>query len=117
MMRYKFDVSMHINKIDDQEAGCVSTSVTTLDELPLLKSSIRQDLLKNTKKLRENLLDLSNIANDKLEGWLEESPWEEIIDNEKYEPRHQKELNNYNNSKSIDKDFDYDESQEEDPWV
>ena len=67
--RWRLDIS----NINDQEAGCVSTSVSNLDELPLLKSSIRQDLMKNTRKLRDNILDFSNIANEKLEGWLDEN--------------------------------------------
>ena len=60
----------------DQEPGCVSTNIMNIDELPLLKSSIRQDILKKSKKIKDNLLEMSNIANQRLEGWLDEEPLE-----------------------------------------
>ena len=45
---------LDINKIYDQEAGCVSSKVTTLDELPLIKS------IANLKKIIEFLFILTN---------------------------------------------------------
>ena len=106
---------MYISKINDQEAGCVSTIVSSLDDLPLLKSSIRQDLMKNTKKFRDNILDFSNLANQKLEGWLDDNNYENIESKE-------------SNFKSIYSEDDlmfereYNESniyynEEGDPWI
>ena len=41
---------LDLNTLLDQEPGCVSTNIMTIDELPLIKSSIRQDILKKSKK-------------------------------------------------------------------
>jgi len=109
--RWRLDIS----KINDQEAGCVSTIVSSLDELPLLKSSIRQDLMKNTKKFRDNILDFSNLANQKLEGWLDDNNYENI----------ESEESNFKNIYSEDDlmfEREYNESniydnKEGDPWI
>ena len=70
--RWRLDLKILL----DQEPGCVSTNIMTIDELPLIKSSIRQDILKKSKKIKDNLLEISNIANQRLEGWLDEEPLE-----------------------------------------
>ncbi len=103
---------LDINQIYDQEAGFVSSKVSSLDQLPLVKSSIRQDLLKNTRKLRDNLMDFSNLANEKLEGWLEDNTFEDVEENtldfqQDNDFIYTKEYNNYNN---------YDDNKG-DPWI
>ncbi len=99
---------LDINQINDQEAGCVSSIITNLDDLPLLKSSIRQDFFKNTKKLRDNLLDFSNIANEKLEGWLDENNLEDESDLRNDDDFIYR--NEYNRSNNYD-------DNEGDPWI
>ena len=67
---------LSIDRIVDQEPGLVSTSIESLDDLPLVKSSIRQDFIKKSRNFRDQLQVLTDKATDRLEGWLEESSLE-----------------------------------------
>ncbi len=71
--RWKLD----LNNIKDQQPGLVFTDSLSLNEIPLIKSSLRQDFIKNSKKLRNQFQEISFIANNRLEGWLEELPWDQ----------------------------------------
>ena len=66
-----------IDHISDQQPGVVFTHLTTLDDLPLVRSSIKQNLLKRSRNWREQIQEFSDQASDRLEGWLDEPPWEE----------------------------------------
>ena len=68
------------DRIQDQQAGAVSTRLQTLDDLPLARSSVRQDLLQRTQRWRDQLRDMGDRAGDRLEGWLEDAPWDEQDD-------------------------------------
>ncbi len=68
---------LFIDKIDDQQPGMVSTKITSLDDLPLFRSSIKQDFLRRSRGLRDQLLEMTDIASDTLEGWLEDPPWDD----------------------------------------
>ena len=72
--RWRFD----LDKIKDQQPGCVYSNIYTIEDLPLIKSSLRQELVSKTKKFRDSFYQFSNLANEKLEGWLDEN---EDIDN------------------------------------
>ena len=61
----------------DQQPGMVSTHLISLDELPLAKASVRQDFLRRSRNWREQFQEISDRASDRLEGWLEEPPWED----------------------------------------
>lgn len=74
-------------RIVDQRPGRVFTSLTDLDDLPLARSSLRQDWLRRsrrwrdqvereTSRLRERFQDAGGALEDRLEGWLEEPPWD-----------------------------------------
>lgn len=67
---------LSIDKIIDQQPGLVSTNLSSIDELPLIKSSIRQDFIKYSRNVRDQIQVLGDKASDKLEGWLEEQPWD-----------------------------------------
>ncbi len=124
---------LDIERILDQKPGIVITNIKTLDDLPLIKSSLRQDFIKKSKTIRNQLQDFSDKASMKLEGWLEEAALEN--DSSDYEDNSITYENN-----SIDNSFDdwvddenedfsqkrrfyrnspYSEniSEEEDPWV
>ncbi len=115
--RWKFD----LKKIIDQQPGCVSANIMSFDELPIIKSSIRQDILKQSKKLKQNFLEISNIANDKFEGWLDEKPLENSFRN--YKDRFIDNLQLKDDSNLKNNSFsDYNNSNlynnnEEDPWI
>ena len=66
-----------IDNILDQQTGMVSLNLTSLEELPLARSSIKQNLLKRSRNWREQIQEFSSQASDRLEGWFEEPPWEE----------------------------------------
>ncbi len=68
------------DRIVDQCPGQVSTALRELDELPLARSSVRQDLLRRSRSWREQLQQIGDRAGERLEGWLEEPPWEEPPD-------------------------------------
>ena len=69
---------LFLDRIIDQQPGMVSINITSLDELPLAKSSIKQDFLKRSRHWREQIQDFGVNAGSRLEGWLDESSWEEI---------------------------------------
>ncbi|MEB3335347.1 MAG: RNA methyltransferase [Cyanobacteriota bacterium] len=74
-------------RIVDQRPGRVVTALSDLDDLPLARSSLRQDWLRRsrrwrdqmdreTSRLRERFHEAGGALEDRLEGWLEEPPWE-----------------------------------------
>ncbi|QNJ04770.1 hypothetical protein SynMEDNS5_00002 [Synechococcus sp. MEDNS5] len=64
-------------RIVDQQPGRVSTALRDLDDLPQARASVRQDLVRRSRQWREQLQQLGDRAGERLEGWLEEPPWEE----------------------------------------
>ena len=65
------------DRIVDQQPGLVSTAVVSLEDLPLARSSVRQDLLQRTQRWRDQLRQMGDQAGDRLEGWLEEPSWDD----------------------------------------
>ena len=101
------------DRIQDQQAGAVSTALQTLDDLPLARSSVRQDLLQRTQRWRDQLRDMGDRAGDRLEGWLEEAPWDEPEEERHVEVRR-------SGSKEVWDDDDWPDrprQRDEDPWV
>ena len=100
------------DRIQDQQAGAVSTALQTLDDLPLARSSVRQDLLQRTQRWRDQLRDMGDRAGDRLEGWLEEAPWDEPDEERHVEVRR-------SGSKEVWDDDDWPDrprQRDEDPW-
>lgn len=75
------------DRIVDQQSGRVFTALQELDDLPLARASLRQDLLRRsrrwrdqmgqeTSRLKERFQEAGGVLEDRLEGWLEEPPWE-----------------------------------------
>ncbi|MFQ6539557.1 MULTISPECIES: hypothetical protein [Aphanothece] len=74
-------------RIVDQQPGLVFTALQGLDDLPLARASVRQEFLRRSRRWRDQvqeetsrLRDQFQEAGDRLEGrvegWLEEPPWE-----------------------------------------
>jgi len=105
--RWKLD----INKITDQQPGLVFCNVVSLDDLLLVKSSLKNEVFKKGKNFLKNFDDIKNKATNKLEDWLEE---EESFDNDLQENKiYNKDKEFYSdniNLKSSSK------KKEEDPW-
>ena len=49
---------LNIDRIYDQQPGLVFTNISNLDEIPLIKSSLRQDFLRKSKKFKYQFEDL-----------------------------------------------------------
>ncbi|MEB3243810.1 MAG: RNA methyltransferase [Cyanobacteriota bacterium] len=75
------------DRIVDQQPGRVSTALIALDDLPLARASLRQDLLRRSRRWRDDMQrqsgrwrdrfqEAGGALEDRLEGWLEEPPWE-----------------------------------------
>lgn len=84
------------DRIVDQQPGQVITALAGLDDLPLARASVRQELLRRsrrwrdqveqeTSRLRDQFQQVGDRVEERLEGWLEEPGWEEP---ERPEPRH-----------------------------
>ncbi len=76
-------------RIVDQQPGRVVTALQGLDDLPLARASVRQEFLqrsrrwrdqmgKESSRLRDRFQEVSGRFEERLEGWLEEPPWDGI---------------------------------------
>ena len=88
-----------IERIIDQKPGIVMINIKNLDDLPLIKSSIRQDFFKKSKIIRNQLQDFTDKASMKLEGWLEEG----ALENDSYD---YEDISTTNENNSNDDSFD-----------
>jgi sporulation protein YlmC with PRC-barrel domain len=64
-------------RIVDQQPGQVITDLPGLDDLPLARASVRQELLRRSRRWREQVQQAGGRFEERLEGWLEEPHWEE----------------------------------------
>lgn len=75
------------DRIVDQQPGQVATALEGLDDLPLAKASVRQEFLKRSRRLRDQMQEETSRLRDqfqqvgdrleeRVEGWLEEPPWD-----------------------------------------
>ena len=63
---------LNIKDIIDQQPGLVFVSCLTLEDLPLIKSSLKNQFLKKGKKIIDRFDDMKNTATNRIEDWLEE---------------------------------------------
>tara|TARA_Y100001968_G_C19258299_1_gene667934 strand:+ start:235 stop:948 length:714 start_codon:yes stop_codon:yes gene_type:complete len=115
-----------IERIVDQQPGLVCLDIKSLDDLPIERSSIRQDFLKKSKKLRNQFEEITSQATDRLEGWLEDPPWEEerfdsFSNNTDDHPLYDDWENDIKNSENFKDSSRYKttsaDSSDQDPWV
>ena len=75
------------DRIVDQQPSQVFTALQGLDDLPLAKASVRQEFLRRsrrwrdqvqgeTARLRDQFQQVGDRFEERVEGWLEEPPWE-----------------------------------------
>ena len=98
---------LNIDDINDQQPGLVFCSSSALDDLILIKSSIKNEFFKKGKKVIDRVSDMKNIASNKLEDWLEED--EDINQNLDFKEK------SFYNDKSKTRSFS--EKREDDPWI
>lgn len=79
------------DRIVDQQPGRVFSGLRDIDDLPLARASVRQEFLRRsrrwrdqvgeeTARLRDQVQQAGGRLEERLEGWLEEPPWEETGD-------------------------------------
>jgi len=69
-------------RILDQQPGQVLTSLAGLDDLPLARASVRQEFLRRSRRWRGQFQEVGDRVEQRLEGWLEEPPWQEPLERE-----------------------------------
>ena len=104
---------LNIKSITDQQPGLVFCSEESLNDLILVKSSIKNEFFKKGKNLFNKFDDIKNIATNKLEDWLEED--------EVYETKIMSEddqlLNKNNKINSNANKPNYSNNRDNDPWI
>ena len=98
---------LNIENISDQQPGLVFCKSDSLDNLSLVKSSIKNEFLQKGKKIIDRFDDMKNIASNRLEDWLEED--EDINQNLDF-----KEKIFYNEDI---KARSFSNKKEDDPWI
>jgi len=98
---------LNIENISDQQPGLVFCESNSLDELSLIKSSIKNQFLQKGKKIFDRFDDMKNIASNRLEDWLEED--EDINQNLDFKQK------TFYNDEIKSKSFG--EKKEDDPWI
>jgi len=98
---------LKIENINDQQPGLVFCKSNSLDDLSLIKSSIKNEFLQKGKKIIDKFDDMKNIASDRLEDWLEED--EDINQNLDF-----KQKSFYNENRTS---MPFSEKKEDDPWI
>ena len=66
------------DRILDQQQGLIQTGLMGLDDLPMARASVRQDLLQRTQRWRDQLRAMGDRAGDRLEGWLDDAPIDDL---------------------------------------
>ena len=98
---------LNLENIVDQQPGLVFCSCLSLEDLPLVKSSFKNQFLKKGKKIINRFDDMKNTATSRLEDWLEED--EDIKQNSEFN------RNSFYNEKDGERSFS--NKREDDPWI
>ena len=98
---------LKINAINDQQPGLVFASIHSLDDLILLKSSIKYEFFQKGKKIIDRFGYMKNIASNRLEDWLEED--EDINQNSDLKQK------SFYNDEITSRSFS--DKREDDPWI
>ena len=98
---------LNIENIIDQQPGLVFCSFLSLENLTLIKSSLKNQFLKKGKKIFDRFDEMKNTATNRLEDWLEED--EDI--NKKSEFKRNSFYNNEDELRS------FNNKRDDDPWI
>ena len=98
---------LNIEDINDQQPGLVFCESKSIDDLPLLRSSIKNEFFQKGKKIIDRFEDMKNIASNRLEEWLEED--EDIIQNSDLRQK------SFYNEKRTSRSFS--DKKDDDPWI
>ena len=98
---------LNIENINDQQPGLVFCKNNSLDDLSLIKSSIKNDFLQKGKKIIDRFDEMKNIASNRLEDWLEED--EDINQNLDFNQK------SFYNDERMSRSLR--DKREDDPWI
>ena len=98
---------LNLENITDQQPGLVFGSFLSLDDLSLIKSSLKNKFFKKGKKIIDRFDDMKNTATNRLEDWLEED--EDINQKSEF-----KQNSFYNKSEELRSFKNY---RDDDPWI
>ena len=98
---------LNIDNINDQQPGLVFCESNALDDLFLVKSSIKNEFFQKGKKIIDRLDDMKNSASNRFEDWLEED--EDINQNLDFQQK-----SFYNTER---KSRFFSDKNEDDPWI
>ena len=98
---------LNIENINDQQPGLVFCKFNSLDDLFLIKSSLKNEFLQKGKKIFNRFDDMKNIAANRLEDWLDED--EDINQNLDFKQK------SFYNEEITSRSFS--EKKEDDPWI
>ena len=98
---------LNIENINDQQPGLVFCENNSLEDLYLMKSSIKNEFFQKGKKIIDRFDDMKNIASNRLEDWLEED--EDINQNLDFK---QKRFYNDDTPTTY-----FSDKKEDDPWI
>ena len=98
---------LNIENINDQQPGLVFCESNSLDDLSLIKSSIKNEFLERGKKFIDKFDDMRNKASSRLEDWLEED--EDINKKSEF-----KRNSFYNDNKEV---RSFRNKSDDDPWI
>jgi len=96
-----------IDNINDQQPGLVFCESNSLDDLSLLKSSIKNEFIQKGKKIIDRFDDMKNKASTRLEDRLEED--EDINQNLDFQQK------SFYNGERTSRSFS--DNREDDPWI
>ena len=98
---------LNIENINDQQPGLVFCESLSLNDLSLVKSSIKNEFMQKGKKIMDRFDDMKNIASNRLEDWLEED--EDINQNLDFKQK------SFYNDERTSRSFS--EKRADDPWI
>ena len=98
---------LNIENINDQQPGLVFCECLSLNDLSLVKSSIKNEFIQKGKKIMDRFDDMKNIASNRLEDWLEED--EDI--NQNLDVKQKSFYNENDTLRSLS------DKKEDDPWI
>jgi hypothetical protein len=96
-----------IENINDQQPGLVFCDSNSLDDLSLIKSSIKNEFFQKGKQIIDKFDDMKNLASNRLEDWLEED--EDINQNLDFQQK------SFYNGERTSRSFT--NQREDDPWI
>ena len=71
---------LSISQIIDKQPGSISCDISTFEDLPIQKASIKEEFLIKSRKWKNQFKDLTNSASNKLEGWIDDQITERDIE-------------------------------------